>query len=151
MASETVRDIIDHVRAVHSQLSWFYQTLGDTAEKERLRMLLQYVSRHERNLEQALAKYQETASRSLMNTWFKTAQDNPVRTCLQNVVITADMSTDEVIRIVLAMDRCLVDTFSRIAETAPADDVKALFRDLVRMEERQDHKLMRDALELEDV
>lgn len=149
--AETVRDIINRIRGLHSQLSWFYQTMGDAAEKDRVRLLLQYISRHERNLESALAKYQESASRAVLNTWFKNTPDNPLQTCLGNIAITADMSTDEVIRVVLSLDRCLVDTFRRIAESAVAEEVKALFQDLVGMEEREEHKLMRDALELEDV
>lgn len=149
--AETVKDIIDRICGIHSQLSWFYQTMGDAAAKERVRLLLQYISRHERNLESSLAKYQEGASRAVLNTWFKNTPDNPLRTCLGNVTITADMSTDEVIRIVLAMDRCLVDNFRRIADGAVAEEVKSLFQDLISLEEREEHKLMRDALELEDV
>ena len=149
--AETVRDIIDRIRALHNQLSWFYETLGDAVQKERVRMLLRYIGRHERNMELALAKYQQGASRAVLNTWFKNAPENPLRTCLSNVAIVADMETDEVIRIVLAMDRCLVDAFQRIADSAVSEDVKALFQDLITLEQEEEHKLMRDALELEDV
>lgn len=149
--AETVRDIIDRIRALHNQLSWFYETLGDAVQKERVRMLLRYIGRHERNMESALAKYQQGASRAVLNTWFKNAPENPLRTCLSNVAIVADMDTDEVIRIVLAMDRCLVDAFQRIADSAVSEDVKALFQDLITLEQEEEHKLMRDALELEDV
>jgi hypothetical protein len=97
------------------------------------------------------AKYQQGASRAVLNTWFKNAPENPLRTCLSNVAIVADMDTDEVIRIVLAMDRCLVDAFQRIADSAVSEDVKALFQDLITLEQEEEHKLMRDALELEDV
>jgi rubrerythrin len=149
--AETVKDIIERIRSLHNQLGWFYQTMGDAAEKERVRMLLQYLSRHERNLEQALGKYEEAASRAVLGTWFKNTPENPLQRQLDSISITADMTSDEVVRIVLALDRCLVDTFKRIADSAVAEDVKQLFHDLVAMEESEEHKLMRDALELEDV
>lgn len=151
MSSETVRDIIDRVRGIHLQLSHHYQSLGDTAQKERVRILLQYLSRHEAHLDAALAKFQGAASKALLGTWFKGEPDSSLRSALDEVKIAPGMETDQVIRTVLQVDRALVDAFRKVVDSAHADDVKALFQELIQMEEREEHKLMRDALELEDV
>lgn len=149
--AETVREIIDRIRRIHHQLSWFCETVGDATEKERMRMLLRYISRHEQNLDGALAKYQDGASRAVLNTWFKTTPGPPLGSCVEQVNITADLDADEVIRVVLACDKCLVESFRRFAESAVADEVRDFFQQLIGMEERAEHRLLRDALELEDV
>ena len=50
MAYETVRDILDRVRNFHDQVGEYYHRLYSIADKERVRILLDYLSRHEKHL-----------------------------------------------------------------------------------------------------
>lgn len=151
MASQTVRDIITHIRSLHQQLGSLYQSMGDAAARERVKLLLYYVSRHERNLEAALGQYQQQATRAVLDTWYKTAPGEPLVDMLDPVRITADMQTDEVVKTVLAADQHLVNQFRRLAENAASEEVRDLFQKLIAIEEREEHLLVRDAAELEDV
>jgi len=78
MASQTVKEIITRIRGLHSQLGWLYESMGDVADKERVKMLLRYVSRHECNLEQALGQYQQQAAKAVLDTWYKVAPGDPL-------------------------------------------------------------------------
>ena len=51
MAFETTKDVLDHARDFHRQLSDHYAQLRDKAERERVKMLLDYLSRHEKHLD----------------------------------------------------------------------------------------------------
>jgi rubrerythrin len=151
MASRTVRDIITQIRSMHRQLGNLYQTMGDAAARERVKLLLYYVSRHERNLEEALSQYQQQAKKGVLDTWYKSAAGDPVAEFMDPVRITPDMSTDAVVQTVLEADQKLVDQFRRLAENGPSEDVRELFQKLIAIEEREEHLLVRDAAELEDV
>lgn len=148
--AESVNQIIDRIRALHLQLADRFERMGAAADRERLRLVLKYMGRHERNMEDALAQYQDAASRAVLDTWFKTTPGHPLRECLELVRLDA-ADTSAVLKSVLEMDRCLVDAFRRIAESAVAAEVKSFFQQLVAMEECEEHRLVRDAIEMEDL
>lgn len=151
MASRTVRDIITQIRGMHRQLGALYQTMGDAAARERVKLLLYYVSRHERNLEEALSQYQQQAKKAVLDTWYKSSAGDPVADYMDPVRITPDMTTEAVVKTVLEADQRLVLQFRHLAETGPSEEVRELFQKLIAIEEREEHLLVRDAAELEDV
>ncbi len=148
--AENVTHIIDRIRALHQQLADRFERAGAELPRERARLVLDYIGRHERHLAEALEKYQATASRAVLDTWFKNTPGRPVEECLDQVRLDAK-DPASILRSVLAMDRCLVDSFRRIAESAAAQEVKEFFQQLVAMEEREEHRLVRDAIEMEDL
>jgi hypothetical protein len=151
MASETVSDIILRIRGLHRQLGAYYMAVSETSTRERVKLLLNHIGRHERNLEQALLQYQQQASRAVLESWYKTALGNPLDPCLERAVITPDSKLADVVRTVLAADQCLVSQFRHLAESAPSEEVRTLFQKLVTIEEREEHQFVRDAFELEDI
>ena len=151
MASETVKDIITRIRGMHNQLGWFYQAMEETAAKERVKLLLQYISRHELNLEKALSQYQQQAKKAVLNTWYKATPGDTLGQDLDLLKITVDMSAGEVIRIALDVDQKLVAQFRQMAENSGSEEVRELFQKLIAIEEREEHQLVRDAIEFEDV
>jgi rubrerythrin len=151
MGSESVRDILEHAREFHRQLGGYYASLRDASEKERVRMLLDYMSAHERGLDEALAAYESLAGKAVIGTWYKSALDCALLEAKKLLPLRHDMSADEVIRCAMDVDHCLLDVYRRLAESAVAEDVKKLFEGLVRETEKQDRRLIRDALELEDL
>lgn len=148
--AENVNQIIDRIRALHHQIAARFEGIASTTDKERLRLVSDYIGRHERNLAEALAKYQDSAARAVVNTWFKTTPGHPLIECLEKVQLDAS-DTPQLIRSVLEMDRCLVSSFRSIADGTPIVEVRDFFQQLVEMEERQEHKLIRDAIEMEDL
>ena len=151
MASETVKDIIVRIRGMHSQLGWFYQAMGEATAKERVKLLLNYISRHERNLEEALSQYQNQAAKAVLDTWYKATPGTALSQEMEQLKISSEMTADEVVALVLAADQKLVGQFRQLAENAASEDVRDLFQKLIAIEEREEHQLVRDALELEDV
>ncbi len=148
--AESVNQIIDRIRALHQDLAARFEGIASGADKERLRMVSDYIGRHERHMAEALSAYQDSASRAVLDTWFKNTPGRPIHECLDRVRLDAADST-ALIRSVLAMDRCLVASFNSIAESAPVEEVRDFFQQLVGMEEREEHKLIRDAIEMEDL
>lgn len=63
MPFEQARDVIDHARAFHRQLGERLRRMGDASEKERVRLLLSYLSRHEEHLGETLEQYELGAPR----------------------------------------------------------------------------------------
>lgn len=50
-----VRDMLDEVREFHGQLSDYYHKLSDSTEQRRVKLMLDHMSDHQRNLQDRLA------------------------------------------------------------------------------------------------
>jgi rubrerythrin len=151
MAFEQVRDILDQARAVHKRMSEEYHLLGDVAERPRVKMLLDYLSRHERHLDEVLGKYEDSVSKKILDCWFNYTPERISDDFMDCCDLTPDMSLDEVIHRAARVDECLLKLYSEMVKRAPRDDVRTVFQTLLEMERREELELMRNALELKEI
>ena len=148
---ERTQDVLDHARTFHNELRRLYEQLSTETQKERVKMLLEYLSHHEKHLEQSLAAYEESASERVLDTWFKYVPQEDKLKEFQDVKLEPDMSIDDVVDVALRMDNCLVEFYKDMAEVAVIPEVKEVFTNLLAMEEKEKRKLVRDALRLKEI
>lgn len=148
---ERTQDVLDHARTFHNELRRLYEQLSTETQKERVKMLLEYLSRHEAHLEESLAAYEAGASKRVLDTWFKYVPQEDKLKEFQDVKLEPDMSIDDVVDVALRMDNCLVEFYKDMATMAVIPEVKEVFTNLLEMEEREKHKLVRDALQLKEI
>ena len=142
-----VRDIIDHTKAFHKRLSEFYQDLADHEEAVRVKLLLDYIVRHEKHLEKALADYEESASTQILDTWFQFSQDESTLKSPEDIQIKPDMSLEDVIRMGLELDGQVIRVYEDAAANADVPEVRRVFKYLLELEKHEEHHLVRAALE----
>ncbi len=66
-----VREFVDFGKHLHARISEFYDELNEKAELERVKMLLEYLSRHEHHLEQTLARYKKEVHGGILEAWLE--------------------------------------------------------------------------------
>ena len=64
-----VGDLLEQAAEFHGRMSDFYHRLSDKVERGRVRLLLDYMSTHEKNLRDSLEDYDDEASAGILNTW----------------------------------------------------------------------------------
>ncbi len=148
---ETTRDIIDLARRFHGEVSAFYEHLGNQASKGRVKLLLQYMSRHEKHLERCLEEYEQDASERILATWFQYAPATTPIEHLQTVQLEPEMSIDDVVEVALRLDECLVDLYREVAEQADSREVTELFCNLLDLEQQEEIAVTRNALSIQDL
>ena len=151
MRFEQATDVLEYARTVHQRLSEFYKNLGEQAEKERVKMLCDYMSRHEKHLEEAIADYEEEASDSVRKTWFQFAPNEGMIETLRRFQASPDLSVEQVVRFAMEIDDCLIDYYRTMAESADTDEVKEVFDNLVSLEQHEKVRVARNSLRLEDL
>ena len=151
MRYEQVRDILDHAREFHKRLEEFYQNLAQNEAVARIKMLLEYLSRHEKFLEQGIANFEESASEQVLDTWFQFTQDKETLKLPEAVNIKSHMSVEDVIRMGLELDDRLIRLYKDAAENAEVPEVKDVFNNLLEMEKEEEHHLVRAALDSRDI
>ena len=151
MSCERTRDILADAEAFHRQIGEYYQQLSDQAEKQRIKMLLDYLSRHEEQLADSLADYEQSASTAVMDTWFQSKHKLNFCETLKDVEVKPEMSVDDVIDLGLKLDECLITMYRDLAENAQCEDVRTVFQNLLDMEEEEKRQLVRNSLRVMDI
>lgn len=148
MAFEQTRDVLEHVREFHQKLSVFYDGLKGTTTKERARILLDYMSRHEDYLDDCLAQYEEQVSDNVLDTFFKYESECTGPMASAKFEIKPDMDVDDVIAIAMHFDACLVSFYREMAQRALSEKVREVFQNLLKMEESEQLRLSKETLEI---
>ena len=149
MAFSRVRDILDRARVFHEQLSGFYANMEKTADREKSRILLNYMSRHEQNMVECLARYEKEAANRVLDTWFKFPPEMKECRCFECVDLKPSMSLDDIIDVALKVDQCLLKLYSETAEKSNSQEVRDLFRKLLELEQKEETECLRNALHYE--
>jgi len=145
------KEIINAARAFHQRASTFYQQLGNQAESAKVKMLLDYLVRHEAHLERALSDYSQEVRSKALNSWYQYAQEKCLLQPFDVSQYPKDMTVDDVMNIGLNIDSCLIASYKGMAEAATSSEVREIFENLLLMEQQQKHKLARIALEIGDM
>lgn len=150
MPPRQVKDIVDHIRSYHRALAKRLKESSQHEADPRLRLLLEYMSRHEQNFETALARVEQVAAKGLLNTWLKFVPEETVETALQQLEIRDDMDADEILATVLSFDKKLTDLYRELADTAPTPTIQELFSSLLEMESSKDRQFAMSVLGISD-
>ena len=146
-----VRDLLEQVRGFHGELASYYTQCAGTAVQERVKLLLEYLSSHQRNLEAGLSKYEDEASRKVLETWVDESHCARLLADARTMKLPADMSVEDVTTLAMKIDECLIRIYRHLSEDADTEPVREVFRNLVAREQNELRKLAMNALRAGDV
>jgi len=145
-----VKNMLEQVRDFHGQLVQYYDQLSKEAEQQRVKMLLDHMSKHEQDLQDGLRAYEETATQNVMETYVDCEYCNEILATCRQTPIAPETSVDGIITVAMDVDNCLLRFFREVAEHAETERVRDVFRNLVEMEESELRKLAMNALQAMD-
>jgi len=151
---ERAGEVIERAREFHREVSERYAELADEAGRERVRMLLEYLSRHEQSLERTLADYEERAPGEVLDTWLQYVPEAETLERLEPLsrpTLGPDTDVGEIVNLGLEVADALIALYRDVARKAPSDEVREAFGNLVEMEQEEKRKLARNVADAEDV
>ncbi len=148
---KTAKDVIDQTKAFHKRLGDFYMELSDKAERERVKILLEYMSRHQDNLVSVVQEYEDSVSEHILNTWFMYVSDECDLSAYFDANLGPDMTAQQVIQVAMELDKCLLETYQAMMEKEVPDEVQEVFARFLKMEEEQKILMAKNALYIEDL
>jgi len=150
MRFRNVRAIIDWTKTFHEALASEYDLMAVGHEKERVGLLLSYLADHERVLSDALTHYEDDQTHSILETCYARDVDLPEDVHALSAQIKA-LDTMSVMKLAVDFHEILVCLYRKLAETAPSEEVKALFENIARHEAREKINAVRNTGQFEDV
>ncbi|WP_321368520.1 hypothetical protein [uncultured Desulfuromusa sp.] len=145
------KEIVNAAQEFHRRASAFYQQLANKAEGSKVKMLLDYLVRHEAHLDRALGDYKDEIKSKALDAWYQYAQEQCLMQPFDVSQYPAEMTVEDVMKIGLEIDACLVASYKGMAETATSQECREIFESLLLMEKQQKHKLARVALEIDEM
>ncbi len=146
MAFDQTKDVLDHAREFHQKLGVFYEDLKESASKERTRALLDYMSRHEKYLDDCLSQYEEQVSDNVLDTYFKYGSESTEMTAISDFEIKPKMDVEDVVAAAMHFDACLIEFYREMAQRALSEKVREVFENLLVMEQHEQIELSKQML-----
>jgi rubrerythrin len=148
MPCRTARELLELVRDFHHRLGQSYAELATRAERTKVKALLDYMKRHEEGLEAQLERYGEESAGALLDTWFARVPEIAECACFEGPELTRDMAIEDVVRTAFCFDDCLIEFVREMSELAPNEELRGLFSSLAELEQHEQRKVARAALEV---
>lgn len=148
---EQVKDVLDYGIELHAQLRTLYSDLSEQSDQARVKMVLDYLSRHERNRAEALRRFEQPPHANSLDVWLQYAPSLEIEQMLKDCAIRPDMSVDDVVKIALQFDNALIEIYKEAAREAEDTNARAIFENLVEMEEKEKQRFIRDVEWMDDM
>jgi rubrerythrin len=143
MPYKQVRDILSRAVEFHGFLKDFYKGIEDMSEKDSVKLLVDYMARHEKSLQEFMEKISEAQDEKIKDEWVKYEPDFASCKCFDELKIDKTSGVDDVIDAGLNLNQCLIDLYHHMAEIGPTEEIKELFSSLETEEIAEKKKLAR--------
>lgn len=151
MRFEQTRDVLNHVGAFHREAGLLFRQLMEHSSNARVRMLLDYMARHEFNQEKNIAAFSNDSPERVLSCWFKYTHDEDIFAPLREVNPESDLLFDDVLDLAVDLDAKLQELYQEMVERSSSNDVRDLFRSLLQRELKEKQVLIRSAMGLLDI
>lgn len=150
MRFRQTRDVLHHAERLHLEICDLYHRQAEQSEKERIKLMLDYMSQREKELAKALETFTEETSQNILDTWFQFADDEE-RLKWPDCALPTEVPADDVLGVALRLADCFINLYRDIATHADSEDVRRVFESLLASEEQEKHKLVRNVQLFEDL
>lgn len=152
MQIEQIRDILNWIVDYHQQLAECYEHCADQSESPRIKMLLEYLSEHEKQLTHTIARYEEKADARDLNTWCLEYMDKvPAAAhtlCEANLNV---LDTNQIMARTVSIHNQLLDLYRYLVSRAVNKRTEELFDNLISLEEHETMRMVRASESLDDL
>ncbi|MHC4418160.1 MAG: ferritin family protein [Planctomycetota bacterium] len=145
MGVVTIAEVLRHVEEFEDMLAEFYAKLARSeTEREGVRLLADYMSRHRRRTHRALFELPVESVehiRRICHTRLRYEPQQLNRHCFDGVELPPDGTADEMLDIAIEFDECLVRFYQQVVRQPVDREIKTLFDSLIRWEQNDEIEL----------
>ena len=149
MSVETVQQLLKMTRLLHTNLANSLEKASLSTKNEKVLMLLDYLSLHEKELSRVLALSEQDAQSAAIHTWCIEYFDKHA-IALDNIDYS-NMTFAEIMRSIVTIHNKIIELYRYLALRAESVVANELLNNLLTLEQHEAMRIVRDAQELEDL
>ena len=146
-----VKEFVSFGKNLHAEVHKLYEKLNEREPRERVRMLLDFLSRHEQHMQEALARFEKSSRSGILEAWLEYSPGLDVDEAMRKCAMPDHPGTDDLVKIALEFDDTLVRLYREVAEKVHDQKTKELFVNLLHLEEQEKIQITRAAMSLWDM
>ncbi|ANG61298.1 hypothetical protein A8C75_01680 [Marinobacterium aestuarii] len=149
---ETVADLVNNAIAVHREAASLYRDLDQRSEDARARLVLEYLIKHEQQMETGVKNRLRAGTPGMLATYIQyTFEDAPNAFMAALAKEFPKPNADQVCEIALRVDGYLVDLFEGARQEIDAAHAIEYLDDLLQLESLERRKLTQTLNSLHDI
>jgi|GEM_PF-411205 len=148
---ERVQDVIDYGRFLHSEMKALAQRFENQEHNAHLKLLLDYLKRHEDELAASLEKFERETRKSILDIWLPYPPDPKVEKQLQAIEIHPNMSIEEITRVVMEFEDALIELYKEALNEIDDPNVQEVLKNLVALEDGEKHRFAMNVARLQGI
>ncbi|AUD78840.1 MULTISPECIES: ATPase [Kangiella] len=141
MQIETLKDVLHWTKEFHQHLS---QCLFHCANKnldERARMMLTYLSEHEKTLKDVVSGFEKSGEASALKTWcYEYVNRHPITRHAHCDTPFAELNASQIMDVIIEQHQQVIELYRYLASRAEIPSAMELLNSLLSLEE---HEMMR--------
>lgn len=150
MSYSTVGDILQYSKDLHVHARKLYEQLKDSSQRERVDMMLDLLSEHEKTLGAQVADLHGSASKAVLNEWHQFEPKKIEEVLVNCQALNSEMSVDNLVDVALKIDDFMIDFYRQIASEATSRATREIFTNLIQLEENEKMQIVRASLSAYD-
>lgn len=151
MSFDQVKDVLAQARQFYRYTAEYYQKLREKSDRQRVRMLLDYMARREKGFAEIVAEYQDSAADKITETWMQFTPPQAVTDYLESLETRPVQSVDELLKIAREIDQHLLDYYQTLVNTAPLPKIRAAFANLMNSTLQKEREVLFHAQRMRDL
>lgn len=152
MKTETVKDILQWTAAYHRAIAESLEQCGEESAEPRMRMLLDYLEQHEKQLAQVIDRFESSSALDELNTWcFEYMQENPIELRLDALHRAYKNDPEGLFMDVMGQHRQLIDMYRYLDGRFGHSPAHELLLELLELEEHEAMRMSQSANRLHDL
>ncbi len=148
---EQVRDVIEYGKFLHQEMKALAERIEDQEQSKRLKLLLDYLKRHEDELSRSLDKFKEETQAHVLNLWLPYPPSSEIEKKLRNLEIHPNMSLEEIAELVFEFEDALIELYKQALSEIDDEHVQEVLQNLVQLEDAEKRRFAMNLARFEGI
>ncbi len=152
MQIETLKDVLHWTREFHQHLSQCLSHCADKNTSERARMILGYLSDHEKALTKVVSGFETSGDEHALNTWcYEYVAKHPIVRHAHCDAPFAELDATQIMEVIVDQHQQVIELYRYLASRADIPSAKELMESLRSLEEHEMMRMAQSANRFEDI
>jgi len=152
MQVETLKDVLHWTKEFHQHLSQCLSYCADKNTNERARMMLDYLSDHEKTLTNTVNGFEVSGDQHALNTWcVEYVAKHPIVQHAYCDAPFAELDASQIMAVIVDQYQQVIELYRDLASRAVIPSAKELLESLRSLEEHEMKRMAQSANRFEDM
>lgn len=152
MQIETLKDVLHWTKEFHQHLSECLSQCADKHADERARMILAYLSDHEKTLTKVVNGFETSSNEQALNTWcYEYVNKQPIVQHVHCDSPFADLNAAQIMEVIVDQHQQVIELYRYLASRADIPSTQELLASLRSLEEHEIKRMVQSTNRFEDM